>query len=201
MNRRQQWALAALALAFAAGAARAQTGALNSGSSAGSCSGAAPAMTWKFTTTRDGGEARLQMQAGPGATATCESITLRMGGTPVTLTTDGQKVRIRSGPGKRGLRIEASAEGVGLGGARGEVLTLAGPVQASFERDGQHTQVIKGKKVTLNLATGAIEVAGNADVPAPAAAAVSFDFGVPLVVPAAEKEKEQTFNYIIGFSR
>jgi lipopolysaccharide assembly outer membrane protein LptD (OstA) len=155
-------------------------------------------MAWEFTTTRADGAARLQMQAGPGATATCESITLRMAGTPVTLTTDGQKVRVRSGAGERGLRIEASADRV-RGGA--DVLTLEGQVQARFDRKGQAPQTIKGDRVRLNLSTGNLHVEGAGALTNTAPAPVSLDFGFPVVVPPAEKEKEQPFNLFLGFSR
>src|SRR5215469_16575111 len=95
MNRRQQWQLAALALALAAGTARAQTWPYGSETTwTPRETKAAPAVAWEFTTTRADGAARLQVQTAPGATATCESLTLRLGGTPVTLTTDGQKVRV-----------------------------------------------------------------------------------------------------------
>jgi hypothetical protein len=199
MNRRPQWTLAALALALAAGIAPAQTGPMSSSSSTASCSGTARAVTWEFAATREGGAALLQMQAGPGATATCESITLRVGGTPVTLTTDGQKVRVRSGPAAGGRRIEASAERVALDG---QTLALAGTAQVRFERDGQHPQIVSGDRVMLNLTTGDFRSVGKVDLSAPVSpTAISLDFGFPVVVPAAENEKNQTFDFILGFSR
>jgi hypothetical protein len=199
MYRRRQWQLAALALALAlaAGAARAQTGSTSSGSS--SHPGTTPAVTWKFTTTREGGESRLQMQAGEGAMATCESITLRMAGTPVTLTTDGRKVRVQSGPGKRG-RLQASADRVSVSGASGEMLTLTGSVQVRFESQGQCAQIIKGARVVLNLSTCGLQVEGAGELTDTGRAPVNLDFGFP-VAPAAEKDKEQTFNFFLGFTR
>jgi hypothetical protein len=198
MNRRQKWTmLAALGLALAAGTARAQT--YGCSSSSGASAGTAPVVTWGFATTREGGAARLQMQAGQGATATCESITLRAGGSPVTLTTDGQKVRVRVSAGDRGgLRIEASADRVSRGGA--DVLTLEGHVQARYDHKGQCAQIIKAERVTFNLATGSIQVEGAGSLAQPTPTPVSLDFGFP-VSPAAEKDKEQTFNFILGFSR
>jgi hypothetical protein len=200
MNRRRQWTLAALALALAAGTARAQTGASSSSSSTVSDSGTAPAAAWEFTTTRQDGEARLQVQSGPGATATCESITLRMAGTPVTLTTDGQKVRVRIASGDRGgVRMDASADRVRRGGP--DVLTLEGQVQARSDRKGQCAQIIKAERVTFELGTGSIHVEGAGSLGNAAPAPVSLDFGFPVLVPAAEKEKEQTFNFWLGHSR
>jgi hypothetical protein len=196
MNRRQQWALAALALALAAGTARAQTGYGSSTSLSASYSVAAPAVTWEFTTTREGGEARLQMQAGPGAAATCQSITLRVSGTPVTLTTDGQKVRVQSSP-SRGRRIEASADRVTCG----EALTLYGNVQARFDLKSQCAQIIKGERVTFNPRTDSIEVSGAGSLGQTGPTPVSLDFGFPVVKPAAEKDKAQTFDFFLGFSR
>jgi hypothetical protein len=200
MNRRQQWQLAALGLALAAGAARAQTGSSSSETTwTPRDPKPAPAVTWEFTTTREGGAARLQMQAGPGATATCESITLRAGGTPVTLTTDGQKVRVRGCAGERGgLRIEASADRVSRGGADG--LTLEGHVQARYDHKGQAAQIIKAERVTFNLGSGSIHVEGGSSLAHTGPITLSLDYGFP-VSPAAEKDKEQTFNYFFGFSR
>ncbi len=239
MNHRRHWQLAALALALAAGAARAQTGSGSSHSDSysrptGGCTSSsrvedlctAPATTWEFTTTREDGEARLRMQAGPGATGTCERITLRVGGTPVTLTARGAKVRVQSGPGDRG-RLQASAERVSAGGARGEVLTLKGSVQVRLDRQGQVAQVLRGQEVILNLATCDLKVVGAAELSPPASpagvsldfgfpgrlpetrcealvkTAANLDFGVPLVVPPGEKEKEQpqVFNFWFGHCR
>jgi hypothetical protein len=198
MNRRQKWmTLAALGLALAAGTARAQTGASSSSSSTGS----APAVTWEFTTTRGGGEARLQVQTGQGATATCESMTFKTaGGTPITLTADGQKVRVQSGPGGHALRIYASADRVTRGGACGEMITLQGHARAQFELKGQGGQ-ITGERVTLNLGTGSIEVAGSGPTVPQGPTAMSLDFGFPVAKPAAEKEQSQVFNFWQSFSR
>jgi hypothetical protein len=196
MNRRRQWQLAALALALAAGTARAQTGCSSSGSSA-PCSGTAPAVAWEFTTGREGGEARLQMQAAQGATATCESITLRLGGTPVTLTADGQKVRVRGCAGERGgLRIEASANRVNCGGA--DVLTLEGQVQARFDHKGQAAQIMKAERVTFNLRTGSVELAGGGSLAPTGPAPISLDTGFPVVKPG---DQPQVFTFWQGFTR
>jgi hypothetical protein len=197
MNRRRQWQLAALALALAAGTARAQTAPSSSGSSRPAGSGLIPATAWEFTTTREGGEARLQMQAGQGAPATCESITLRMGGTPVTLTTDGRKVRVRASASERGgLRVEASAERVNCGGD--DVLTLEGQVQARFDHKGQAAQIGKAERVTFNLGTGNIELSGGGSLAHTGPAPVSLDTGFPVVKP---EEQPQVFTFWQGFFR
>jgi hypothetical protein len=201
MNRRQKWAaLAALGLALAAGTARAQTGNGSSYVDDWVRYGwhiSTPAWTWEFSTTREDGEARLQVQIGLGARATCEGLTLRMAGTPVTLTADGQKVRVRGGAGERGgLRIEASADRVNCDAT--DVLTLEGRVQARYDRKGQAAQIIKGEKVTLDLRAGSmhIEGAGSAENTGPAP--ISLDTGFPIVKPA---DQTQVFNFWQGFFR
>ena len=204
MNRRRQWQLAALALVLAAGTARAQTGCgssyVDSWTQFGGHVSTFPAWTWEFTTTREDGEARLQVQIGLGARATCENLTLRLAGAPVTLTTDGQKVRVRGGAGERGgLRIEASADRVKCDAT--DVLTLEGQVQARYDHKGQAAQIIKGEKVSLDLRAGSMRIEGAGSLENTAPAPVSLDFGFPVVVPAAEKEKEQAFNFFLGFTR
>jgi hypothetical protein len=190
MNRRQQWQLAALALALAAGTARAQTSCPARGADPG------PGVAWEFTTAREGGEARLQMQTGPGATATCESITLRIAGTPVTLTADGQKVRVRGCAGERGgLRIEASADRV-TRRAGGEALTLEGQVQARYDHKGQAAQIIKAEKVTFNLDNGSIHVEGAGSLANTGPAPISFDTGFPVGRP---EDQPQVFTFWQGF--
>ncbi len=196
MNRRPQWQLAALALALAAGTARAQTGASSSGSSTVSGPGTAPA-PWELTTIRQDGEARLQVQTGPGATATCESLTLRMAGTPVTLTTDGQKVRVRICAGERGgVRIDASADRVRRGGP--DLLTLVGHVQARSDRKGQCAQIIKAERVTFDLGTGSIHVEGAGTLGNAAPAPVSLDTGFPVGKP---QDQPHVFTFWQGFCR
>jgi hypothetical protein len=195
MNRRQKWAaLAALGLALAAGTARAQTGSVEYVGYGPPADRAAPAVTWEFTTTRDGGEARLQVQA--GATATCESITLRVAGTPVTLTTDGTKVRVRGCAGEHGARIEASADRVRRDGA--DVLTLDGHVQARFDHKGQAAQIIKGDRVMFNLSSGSLHVEGAGSLGQSGPVPLSLDTGFPIVKPA---DQTQVFNFWQSFFR
>lgn len=198
MNRRQQWQLAALALALAAGTAQAQEGGpvgYDDWPRFGHVT--IPAWTWEFTTTREGDEARLQVQMAFGARATCERLTVQMAGMPVTLTTDGQKVRVRAGKGERGgQRIEASADRVKCDST--DVLTLEGQAQVRCDRKGQAAQIIKGDRVILNLNTGSLKVDAAGAIENAGPAPVSLDFGFP-VAPAAEKE--QPFNFFLGFSR
>lgn len=196
MNRRRQWQLATLALALAAGTARAQTGSYSSETIwTPRAPQATSAATWEFTTTRADGEARLQMQAGQGATAVCERITLRLAGTSVTLTTDGQKVRVSAGE-RGGPRIEASADRVRCGGA--DVLTLEGEVQARFDHKGQCAQIIKGGRVRLNLGTSSIHLEGGASLTSAGPAPVSLDTGFPVAKP---EEQPQVFSFWQSFTR
>ncbi len=147
--------------------------------------------------TREGGEARLQVQTGPGATATCESITLRLAATPVTLTADGQKVRVRVGAGDRGgLRIDASADRVRRGGP--DLLTLEGHVQARYDRKGQSAQIVKAERATFNLGTGSIHVEGAGSLGNTAPAPVSLDTGFPVRKP---EEQPQVFTFWQGWAR
>jgi hypothetical protein len=172
MPRPCSWTtLAVLGLALSAGLTRAQPT-----SSLASCRPPQPAsalptrptsvppapVPWEFRAVREDDRPRLQVQTGPGVTATCESLTFQVGDSrPVTVSVADNQVQVRCRSPiltelGRHPGIQAGAYRVIRGGADGALLTLEGQARLQYQEKGDAT--IRAERIVVNLLTGQVEV-------------------------------------------
>ena len=155
---------------------------------------------WRVCVVQEDGKSCLGMQAGPrqGASATFESMTLKVGG-GVKLSVVGKQVRVS------GKCVNATADSVSWGPDHGDIV-LAGSVKVKYECDA-HKAEITAQQVVVGVLDGHIEVVGTGNLNTPKTSPVSTGSPTPTAprscpaCPALSGEAQQLFNFWTSFTR